>query len=115
MLDSHLLASPSLEAGLFPVPAIPGIGFKLDNFENDILLLAVPCEAISNPRSLLCAQGTPMTDQTRLTLPLLAIIYSICLSRNTVSVLVGEGSTWHNGGYTVHVYRMSVGHKTFPE
>lgn len=57
-----LLASHTLDAGLFPVLGIDGIGCKLDNYENDMFLLALLHEAIPHPRSLPFADSTPTTD-----------------------------------------------------
>lgn len=94
VLDSRLQLPLLWDVGLFPVPGTSGIGFKLDNYENDIFLLAFPHEAISNPRYFLCAHSTPMTDPSMAHIHLLATTYSTRLSCNTVSNLAKVGGEY---------------------
>lgn len=82
-----LLASPCLEVGLFPVLGIHEIGCKLDNYENDMFLSVLLHEAIPHLRSFLFTHSTQTTDPSTLTLHLLATIYSIGLSFDTMDNL----------------------------
>ena len=82
-----LFRSPCLEVGLFPVLGIHEIGCKLDNYENDMFLSVLLHEAIPHLRSFLFTHSTQTTDPSTLTLHLLATIYSIGLSFDTMDNL----------------------------